>query len=450
MTDQTAFMFTCCQPGSETALKNELAVQWPNFRFAFSRPGFVTFKTDKKQLAEDFDLRSVFATTYGVSLGKVQSTDALQMARDVWQAVAGQSFDGIHVWQRSGQIAGNHGFEPGETLLAREVGQLIASAAPSELGSLPINQTGRAGQRILDCVLVEPSSWWYGVHQVGRFSSRYPGGVLPLELPEHAVSRAYLKLAESLEWSRLPIQEGDACVEIGSSPGGSCQAMLDRGLRVTGIDPAEMDPAVLEHPNFSHIRARGSELKRRFYADFKWLMADSSVAPKHTLDTVEHIVTHPSVNIKGLVLTLKLLEWKLADDIPAFLDRIRSWGFEYVKARQLVYNRQEICVAALRRKSMIREPQWRQKKLTKPDRSVVKSTPQVEGGNEESLSTETDAAHTPTPEAPTPEAPTPEAPTPEAPTPEAPTPEAPTPEAPTPEAPTPEAPTPEAPTPEAP
>jgi hypothetical protein len=159
-------------------------------------------------------------------------------------------------------------------------------------------------------------------------------------------------------------------------------------------------------------------------------MADSSVAPKHTLDTVEHIVTHPSVNIKGLVLTLKLLEWKLADDIPAFLDRIRSWGFEYVKARQLVYNRQEICVAALRRKSMIREPQWRQKKLTKPDRSVVKSTPQVEGGNEESLSTETDAAHTPTPEAPTPEAPTPEAPTPEAPTPEAPTPEAPTPEAP--------------------
>ena len=48
----------------------------------------------------------------------------------------------------------------------------------------------------------------------------------------------------------------------------------------------------------------------------------------------------------GLLLTLKLLDWKLAEEIPSYLGRIRSWGYRRVQARQLAHNRQEICVAA--------------------------------------------------------------------------------------------------------
>jgi hypothetical protein len=33
--------------------------------------------------------------------------------------------------------------------------------------------------------------------------------------------------------------------------------------------------------------------------------------------------------------------------VPAYLERVRSWGFNQVSARQLQHNRQEICVAAL-------------------------------------------------------------------------------------------------------
>jgi 23S rRNA (cytidine2498-2'-O)-methyltransferase len=64
---------------------------------------------------------------------------------------------------------------------------------------------------------------------------------------------------------------------------------------------------------------------------------------------VEAIVTHSEVNVRGLILTLKLFEWKLADRIPEYLDRIRAWGYNEVRAKQLVHNRQEICVAALAR-----------------------------------------------------------------------------------------------------
>ena len=75
-----------------------------------------------------------------------------------------------------------------------------------------------------------------------------------------------------------------------------------------------------------------------------------NVAPSYTLDALESIVTYRQANIRGLLLVLKLLEWSLADEVPHYLDRIRSWGFPVVRAKQLQHNRQEITVAAFRQR----------------------------------------------------------------------------------------------------
>ena len=117
---------------------------------------------------------------------------------------------------------------------------------------------------------------------------------------------------------------------------------------VVGIDPAEVDERVLALPNFTHLRKRGSEVRRSEFRRTRWLATDMNVAPTYTLDTVEAIVTHRSVTIRGLLLTLKLPDWRLAAEVPSYLDRVQSWGFTRVRARQLQHNRQEICLAALR------------------------------------------------------------------------------------------------------
>jgi 23S rRNA (cytidine2498-2'-O)-methyltransferase len=168
------------------------------------------------------------------------------------------------------------------------------------------------------------------------------------------ISRAYLKLEEALRWSELPIRPGDRCVEIGSAPGGSCAALLERGCIVTGIDPADMHAPVLANPHFTHLRMRARDVPREVFRDARWLMSDSNVAPKHTLDTVEAIVTARDVRLEGLVLTLKLTDPRLAAQLPAFHKRIRGWGYEHVRARQLAFNRQEVCVVATERST--REP----------------------------------------------------------------------------------------------
>ena len=354
MTDQPGFLFVTCQVGAEAAVKNELARRWPGFRLAYSRPGFLTFKLPADHaLVGDFDLESVFARAYGFSLGKMTGSDPDVLAREVWSLYGRRPLRRLHVWQRDTARPGEHDFEPGITPAAVEAREAIRRHCPrpevfcedADDPSCP----ARRGEFVLDCVLVEPGEWWVGYHRVKSVASRWPGGMMPLELPEDAVSRAWLKMEEALRWSELPIPTGARCAEIGSAPGGASQALLSRGLIITGVDPAEMQPAVLENPNFTHIRRRAADVRRRDFRKIRWLTADMNVAPNYTLDVVEEVVTHPEVNVRGMLLTLKLFDWQQADDMPVYLQRVRHWGYNLVRARQLQYDRQEVCLAALQK-----------------------------------------------------------------------------------------------------
>jgi 23S rRNA (cytidine2498-2'-O)-methyltransferase len=119
-----------------------------------------------------------------------------------------------------------------------------------------------------------------------------------------------------------------------------------------------MAPAVLGHPRFTHLRRRVIQVRRRDFRDVRWLMADMNVAPRYTLDALEAIVTHREVSIRGMLLTLKLFEWHLAEQLPQCVERVRGWGYNMVRVRQLQHNRREVCLAALqkpfRRKPFVR------------------------------------------------------------------------------------------------
>ena len=258
MSEQSQFLFAVCQRGAEPALKSEVARMERGFRFAYSRPGFVTFRLpDDRVWGADLDFHSVFARAHGLTIGKVEGTDAGALAANVWTQLEDRQVRQLHVWQRDRGLPGDRGCQPG-------YGQAVDAAVPALQGCLPdgssvnINQTARPGDEVFDCILVEPHVWWLGHHIARGAASRWPGGVYAESRPADAVSRAYIKTNEALTWSRISLSAGDRCVEIGSAPGGSSQALLEQGLQVIGIDPAEMDARVLQHPAFSHIRKRGS------------------------------------------------------------------------------------------------------------------------------------------------------------------------------------------------
>jgi 23S rRNA (cytidine2498-2'-O)-methyltransferase len=380
----TQFVFMTCRPGAESALKQDVARTDPEWRASFSRPGFVTFKLPATESIDDAGLAArtwPLARTHGISLGKVRGEVLSALAGEVWQVAAGETFSDAHVWERDARPDDDEESTLLASPLAGEIENAIRAAAPAECERLrePRDERRQPSPKrssVLDVVIVEPNEWWIGSHRVVTTPQRWPGGAIPVRTPEHAVSRAYTKMAEAIAWSGLPIAEEDECVELGCAPGGASQALLDRGLFVTGIDPAEVEPILLEHPRFRHLRKRSKEVRRTEYLGVRWLAADMNLAPNYTLDAVEAVVSHPDVRIRGMVLTLKLAEWNLADRLGEYAARVRGWGFRDVRMRQLASGGQEICLVALRRKELRRLGRKRKSKRKDGERTSARgSTP---------------------------------------------------------------------------
>jgi 23S rRNA (cytidine2498-2'-O)-methyltransferase len=366
--DSAQFVFMTCRAGAESAVKEEVARLEPTWRPSFSRPGFLTFKCpgnrplDERELAER---NWTFAHAHGISLGRLTGERLAPLVAQVWQhEVVVQltkhgGFADVHVWQREPATSDDDGESTFVTPLCEEIESALRAAAPDACAQLrqqsaASRRLAPRGGRVLDVVVVEPGQWWIGYHRAVRRAERSPGGMLPVHFPDHAVSRAYAKLDEALQWSGLPIAAGDECVEIGCAPGGVSQALLDRGLFVTGIDPADVDPTVLEHPRFRHLKKRGRDVRHQEFAGVRWLAADMNIAPEATLDEVERIVRHPAATIRGMILTLKFSDWSRTTQLPELAARVRSWGYRDVRARQLVTGGQEVCLVALRRKALRR------------------------------------------------------------------------------------------------
>jgi len=363
---QPQFLFVACQHGANGALKRDVARRFPECRPAFSRPGFVTFKLNEPVAdLQGFDNLSPLARRTAFSLNHLQGDVASTLAERVWsdpritEWITQNHVGGLHVWQRDECEPGRRGFEPGMTPLALEVhAALLRAAEKVAPAGVDVEQLARRECRrnrwVLDVSLVEPGEWWIGCHRATSRAACWPGGVPPIEAPEHAVSRAYLKMSEALWWSALPIARGEIVLELGAAPGGSAQALLDAGAAVTGVDPAEIDSAVLEHPLFTHVRRRTTQLPRKLIKDAHWLVADMNVAPRYTLDAVEDVVRHPEPAIRGMLLTCKLSSWDAFDHVDVWVKRIKDWGYHDVRIRQLAFNRQEICIAALRSRAQRR------------------------------------------------------------------------------------------------
>ena len=92
------FVFATCMPGLEPALKLEVARTRTELRFAYSRPGLVTFKSARTVPADDTP-GSVFARVWGRSIG------AASDPASAGAALAGLGATRIHAFARDPDVA---------------------------------------------------------------------------------------------------------------------------------------------------------------------------------------------------------------------------------------------------------------------------------------------------------------------------------------------------------
>jgi 23S rRNA (cytidine2498-2'-O)-methyltransferase len=334
----SSFIYAVCQLGAEAALKAEVARAHPTLRFAYSRPGLITWKSPAG-LAADARLDAVFARASGLSFGAVDPLTAVPEARR------------LHVFERDLARPDEDppGWVPGRRAAAVRA-QLLASG-PNRFEA---DARARPGELCLDVIVApdgdEPP--WVGAHMHARGRSPWPGGLFPVEVPADAPSRAYRKLEEAIAWSGLPLRAGEVAVEIGSAPGGASYALLRRGLEVVGVDPGDMAPSVLGFVGpagnrFQHLRTTLAALRREALPPrVDWLLLDVNLAPQVALHALRRLVATLRRDLRGVILTLKLNDWGMADAVPDLVARVGAMGLGPARATQLPANRQEICVVA--------------------------------------------------------------------------------------------------------
>src|SRR5262245_15515280 len=102
------FVYMTCKAGAEAALKQENARTQPEWRLAFSRPGFLTFKQGGGAILGDKELAErswTFAHAHGVSLGRLNGSQLAELVQNFWQhegvlaSVNEKAALDIHVWQ---------------------------------------------------------------------------------------------------------------------------------------------------------------------------------------------------------------------------------------------------------------------------------------------------------------------------------------------------------------
>ena len=309
------FAFATCLPGLEPAVKRDVARARPDLRFAYSRPGLVTFKSSRA-IAPDDAAGSVFARVWGRSIGAAGDPAAAAVQ------LAAYDVQRVHAFARDPDAA-----------IALGVWQAIGPGGAA-----------RDGELVADVIVAADEPAWLGVHRHDASRPSHAGGAIPVDVPGDAPSRAYAKLEEAIAWAKLPIEPGQVAVEIGAAPGGALLALARRGVTAFGVDTAELAPHVRALPNVHHVAKKVGALRWEDLPErVDWLLVDVNLAPQVALHEVARLMPRLRSSLIGAVITLKLNDWRFVDELPELVARIRHMGFAEVTLRHLPSNRREIC-----------------------------------------------------------------------------------------------------------
>jgi len=312
-------------------LKHEVLSRHPGLRFAFSRPGLLTFKSEHV-LTLAAPIESHLATLRGLSLGGVKTlADLPSWAQKIGTLGEAASLPPLpdptttalsaFAWPTEEDAAPA---SPAELLEAEEQAQ-------RQLGlTTPTNPQLELG------LLVPPSDHAnYGYWLFARPTDvpLAPRKVVP---PEGAPSRAYSKLVEALAYFGISLSAGDGALELGAAPGGATLALLERGLSVVAVDPAKMDPTLAPFAadrglQLFHVEKPAQALApsdlSALSSPVRWLISDMNLAPPVAVQQLLRARALVKKTLRGAILTLKLNDTAAVDTLPRVLIELeRAFG----------------------------------------------------------------------------------------------------------------------------
>ncbi|UVI27673.1 SAM-dependent methyltransferase [Paenibacillus spongiae] len=169
--------------------------------------------------------------------------------------------------------------------------------------------------------------------------SDWPGGAIRFQREEGQISRAKFKLLEAERAFKLHFADFRDALDIGAAPGGWTHLLLERGLYVTAVDPANLHPSLAKHPRLTYWKKNASEVHLQ-PGSFNLLVCDMSWSPMQMCKLILDL--HEALQGGGTaIVTVKLMHKKPLQTIRDVMAKLET-VFTVKKAKQLFHNREEI------------------------------------------------------------------------------------------------------------
>ncbi|MDB5082116.1 MAG: hypothetical protein JWP00_4040 [Chloroflexi bacterium] len=202
-------------------------------------------------------------------------------------------------------------------------------------------------------VVCSQGSAYLGLSPAELNLSGWAGGMRRFAKREEQISRAELKLQEALEVFEVELPTGGEALDLGASPGGWTRLLLEAGLKVTAIDPADLDPRLQKYEAaLSHFQGHAERFLENSLADkfrlgrYAVLVSDVRMDANmaaHLMVSFAPLLARDGLAITTLKLPHETAKLKPAQLVEQALSILRK-TYPNLQARQLFHNRSEITV----------------------------------------------------------------------------------------------------------
>ncbi len=366
---ESPFLLIVSREGREEFVKNELATRFLGAKFSFSRPGFLSFKqadavsAGQKNWKWSSTENLVFPLRSALFVGKWTEEKGFALAPSITSdglARAVGDLSRVHV--HSLDFTPNGKENEFTRVLTREE---LEARYPGCLSLMPFmgekcrwNENAAIGEVILQAIAVSDKEVWLSWTKLRESEFGFPGGESHIEAPAAAPSRAYLKFAEAAtlverRFGKPIFKADDRAIEIGAAPGGACFGLLERGLRVTGVDRGRMDPIITQNTKYSHVESSIGDWMFPEEVNAEWLLIDMNAEARIAVRECKPLTDYIKRGLKGIFFTLKLnqVDYALATERLARMTA-QDLGVSMVFIHQLPSNHQEIALFGLTKKGM--------------------------------------------------------------------------------------------------
>jgi 23S rRNA (cytidine2498-2'-O)-methyltransferase len=223
--------------------------------------------------------------------------------------------------------------------------ELVVPALVEKYGAVEQVKT----PEVVVSVLANQGQLYIGLSRAEDNLSNWTGGMRRFARTSQQISRAEFKLLEAQEVFNKHLPHKGRALDLGAAPGGWTRLLLEAGLEVVAVDPADLDPRLSNQPRLRHYRGYASDYlrqARRKKETFGVILSDMRV---DTLEAANLLGEFAELLAPGgfALTTLKLPhatpKINPVGKMEQALHLLRQ-NYRTVRARQLFHNRQEVTV----------------------------------------------------------------------------------------------------------